>query len=203
MKNKGNLIISIIAVLISLVALIIGIIAFWSSCKMEYDSGNAIMSAFSIIVTILIGTVTVLIAWQVYNHYVAKDEVRKMMEKETEQLAKDTWNILDSIISSANLVSFPQGNHKDFDAYMLGIETAKKCKSTSLREQAINDIIERFHHLYVDCKESEDMKIIRGKRKEYEHLCSDIDHKYIEELRDYIQNAVEVEGESQMKELTI
>lgn len=196
MKNKGNLIISIIAVLISLVALIIGIIAFWSSCKMEYDNGNAIMSAFSIIVTILIGTVTVLIAWQVYNHYVAKDEVKNMVEKETKQLAEDTWNILDSIISSANLVSFSQGNHKDFDAYMLGIETAKKCKTTSLKDQAINGIIERFHHLYVECKDSEDMKIIKGKRKEYEHLCADIDHKYIEELRDYIQNAVEVEDES-------
>lgn len=196
MKNKGNLIISIIAVLISLVALVIGIIAFWSSCKMEYDSGNAIMSAFSIIVTILIGTVTVLIAWQVYNHYVAKDEVRKMMEKETKQLAEDTWNILDSIISSANLVSFSQGNHKDFDAYMLGIETAKKCKTTSLKDQAINGIIERFHHLYVECKERGTMHIMKGKRKEYEHLCADIDHKYIEELRDYIQNAVEVEDES-------
>ncbi len=193
MKNKGNLIISIIAVLISLVALIIGIIAFWSSCKIEYDSGNAIMSAFSIIVTILIGTVTVLIAWQVYNHYVAKDEVRKMVEKETKQLAEDTWNILDSIISSANLVSFSQGNHKDFDAYMHGIAIAKKCKTTTLKDQAINDIIERFHHLYVECKDSEDMKIIKGKRKEYEHLCTGIDHKYIEELKDYINNAVEVD----------
>lgn len=196
MKNKGNLIISIIAVLISLVALIIGIVAFWSSCKIEYDSGNAIMSAFSIMVTILIGTVTVLIAWQVYNHYVAKDEVKNMVEKETKQLAEDTWNILDSIISSANLVSFSQGNHKDFDAYMLGIETAKKCKTTSFKELAINDIFESFHHLYVTCKGKEDMKISRGKRKEYEHLCADIDHKYIEELRDYIQNAVEVENES-------
>lgn len=193
MKNKGNLIISIIAVLISLVALTIGIIAFWSSCKIEYDSGNAIMSAFSIMVTILIGTVTVLIAWQVYNHYVAKDEVKNMVEKETKQLAEDTWNILDSIISSANLVSFSQGNHKDFDAYMLGIETAKKCKTTSLKDQAINDIIEKFHHLYVECKDSEDMKIIKGKRKEYEHLCTGIDHKYIEELKDYINNAVEVD----------
>jgi len=193
MKNKGNLIISIIAVLISLLALTIGIIAFWSSCIIEYDSGNAILSAFSIMVTILIGTVTVLIAWQVYNHYVAKDEVKNMVEKETKQLAEDTWNILDSIISSANLVSFSQGNHKDFDAYMLGIETAKKCKTTSLKDQAINDIIERFHHLYVECKDSEDMKIIKGKRKEYEHLCTGIDHKYIEELKDYINNAVEVD----------
>jgi len=139
--------------------------------------------------------VTVLIAWQVYNHYVAKDEVKNMVEKETKQLAEDTWNILDSIISSANLVSFSQGNHKDFDAYMLGIETAKKCETTSLKDQAINGIIERFHHLYVECKDSEDMKIIKGKRKEYEHLCNNIDHKYIEELKDYIQNAVEVEDE--------
>lgn len=193
MKNKGNLIISIIAVLISLVALIIGIIAFWSSCKLEFDSGNAIMSTFSIIITILIGTVTVLIAWQVYNHYVAKDEVRKMMEEETKQIAKDTWNIIDSIKSSANLVSFSQGHHKDFDAYMRGIEAAKKCKTTSFKDQAINNIVERFHHLYAECKNREEMTIIKGKRKEYEHLCTGIDHKYIEELKDYINNAVEVD----------
>lgn len=133
-NNKGRFLICIIALAISFLAIIISIIAFWSSCKIEYDSGNAIMSAFSIMVTILIGTVTVLIAWQVYNHYVAKDEVKNMVEKETKQLAEDTWNILDSIISSANLVSFSQGNHKDFDAYMLGIETAKKCKTTSLKD---------------------------------------------------------------------
>lgn len=194
-RNRGQLLICIIALTISFLAIIMSIIAFWSSYKPEYDNGNAILSAFSIMVTILIGTVTVLIAWQVYNHYVAKDEVKNMVEKETKQLAEDTWNILDSIISSANLVSFSQGNHKDFDAYMLGIETAKKCKTTSLKDQAINDIIERFHHLYVECKDSEDMKIIKGKRKEYEHLCNNIDHKYIEELKDYIQNAVEVEDE--------
>lgn len=194
-RNRGQLLICIIALTISFLAIIMSIIAYWSSYKPEYDNGNAILSAFSIMVTILIGTVTVLIAWQVYNHYVAKDEVKNMVEKETKQLAEDTWNILDSIISSANIVSFSQGNHKDFDAYMLGIETAKKCKTTSLKDQAINGIIERFHHLYVECKDSEDMKIIKGKRKEYEHLCNNIDHKYIEELKDYIQNAVEVEDE--------
>lgn len=191
--NIGSLIIGIIALVISILAIVIGIIAFWSSCKLEFNSGNAIMSTFSIIVTILIGAVTVLIAWQVYNRYVAKDEVRKMVEEETKQLAKDTWNIIDSIISSANLVSFSQGNHQDFDAYMRGIEAAKKCKSTSLKDQAINNIVERFHHLYMECKDSEDMKIIKGKRKEYEHLCNNIDHKYIEELKDYIKNAVEVD----------
>ena len=191
--NIGSLIIGIIALVISILAIVIGIIAFWSSCKLEFSSGNAIMSTFSIIVTILIGAVTVLIAWQVYNRYLAKDEERKMVEEETKQLAKDTWNIIDSIISSANLVSFSQGNHQDFDAYMRGIEAAKKCKSTSLKDQAINNIVERFHHLYVECKDKEKMKIIKGKRKEYEHLCNNIDHKYIEELKDYIKNAVEVD----------
>ena len=38
------------------------------------------------------------------------------------------------------------------------------------------------------------MHIIKGKRKEYEHLCADIDHKYIEELKDYINNAIEVDN---------
>jgi heme/copper-type cytochrome/quinol oxidase subunit 2 len=165
MKNnyKGTIIISITALVISFLAIVISTIAFWSSCKLEYDSGNAILSTFSIIVTILIGAVTVLIAWQVYNHYVAKDEVNKMMEKEMKQLAEDVWNILDSITSSVNVISFSQGNHKDFDAYMLGIEAAKKCKTISLKDQAINDIIERFHHLYLECTEREEMKIIRGK----------------------------------------
>lgn len=153
MKNRGYLIISIIAVLISLVALIIGIIAFWSSCKMEYDSGNATMSAFSIIVTILIGTVTVLIAWQVYNHYVAKDEVRKMVEEESLKMAEDIKLVIESNEHIANLISFSQGDYKDLDSYMRGIETAKECKSVSLREFSIDQALQHFHHLYVECKE--------------------------------------------------
>ncbi len=95
-NNNGSLIISTLALVISLLAIVIGIIAFWSSCKLEYDNGNAIMSAFSIIVTILIGAVTVLIAWQVYNHYVAKDEVRKMTEEESLKLAGDIIRIIES-----------------------------------------------------------------------------------------------------------
>lgn len=192
-NNKRSLIICIIALVISFLAIIISTIAFWSSSKMEYNSGNAIMSAFSIIVTILIGAVTVLIAWQVYNHYVAKDEVRKMVEEETKKLAEDTWNVLDSIISSSNLISFSQGDHKDFDAYMRGIESAKKCKMSSLKDNAIDNILDSFHHLYIECKERGVMHIMKGKRKEYKHLCADIDHKYIEELKDYIDNAIEVE----------
>ena len=92
----------IIALLISMVSITVSIIAFWSSCKLEYDSGNALMSAFSIMVTILIGAVTVLIAWQVYNHYVAKDEVRQMVEEETKKLADDIWHVLDSNENSSD-----------------------------------------------------------------------------------------------------
>ncbi len=192
-NNKGRFLICIIALAISFLAIIISIIAFWSSCKMEYDSGNAIMSAFAIIVTILIGAVTVLIAWQVYNHYVAKDEVRKMVEEESHVLAEDIWNVLGSIISSENLLSFSQSDYIDFDAYMRGIETAKKCKNTSLQDHTIDEILGQFHHLYAECKGNGVMHILKGKRKEYEHLCTDIDHKYIEELRDYITNAVEID----------
>lgn len=195
MKNKGNLIISIVAVLISLVALTIGIIAFWSSCKIEYDSGNAIMSAFSIMVTILIGTVTVLIAWQVYNHYVAKDEVRKMTEEESLKLAGDIIRIIESTAHSSQFISFSSTDNKNLDDYMQGIASAKGCENSSLREYCINFALVQFHNLYLNSKERGEMHITKGKRKEYEHLCNNIDHKYIEELKDYIQNAVEVEDE--------
>ena len=196
MKNKGNLIISIIAVLISLVALVIGIIAFWSSCKMEYDSENAIMSAFSIIVTILIGTVTVLIAWQVYNHYVAKDEVRKMVEEESLKMAEDIKLVIESTEHSSHRLYFDFADYEDLDAFMRGIETAKGCHITYLRDYSIDYALELFHRRYLECKKRGVMRITKGKRKEYEHLCADIDHKYIEELRDYIRNAEEVEDES-------
>ena len=96
MSNKSIFFISIFAVLVSVIAIIISIIAFWSSCKLEYDSGNAIMSTFSIMVTILIGAVTVLIAWQVYNHYVAKDEVKHMVEEETKKLAEVKMSSINS-----------------------------------------------------------------------------------------------------------
>ena len=196
MKNKGNLIISIIAVLISLVALVISIIAFWSSCKMEYDSGNAIMSAFSIIVTILIGTVTVLIAWQVYNHYVAKDEVRKMVEEESLKMAEDIKLVIESTEHSSHRLYFDFAVNEDLDAFMRGIETAKGCHIPYLRDYSIDYALELFHRRYLECKKRGVMRITKGKRKEYEYLCADIDHKYIEELRDYIQNAEEIEDES-------
>lgn len=200
MKGRSFFIISIISSLISTVALIISIIAFWASCKMEYDSGNAIMSTFSVIVTILIGAVTVLIAWQVYNHYVAKDEVRQMVEEETKKLADDIWHVLDSNEKSSDdacyLATSDIRDYMQLDAYMRGITIAKECRLPSLRSYSINFALERFHQLYNESKEKGEMHITKGKKKEYEHLCADIDHKYIEELRDYICNAVEVEAQT-------
>lgn len=188
----------IIALLISMVSITVSIIAFWSSCKLEYDSGNALMSAFSIMVTILIGAVTVLIAWQVYNHYVAKDEVRQMVEEETKKLADDIWHVLDSNENSSDdacyIATSDIRDYMQLDAYIRGIEIAKKCHLASLKEYSINYALERFHQLYIESKEKGEMHITKGKRKEYEHLCTGIDHKYIEELRDYIQNAVEVDA---------
>lgn len=201
MKSKSLLIISTIAMLISLVAITISIIAFWSSCKLEYDSGNAIMSAFSIMVTILIGAVTVLIAWQVYNHYVAKEEVRQMVEEETRKLADDIWHVLDSNQNSSNDICYlATGDIKDYmqlDAYMRGIEIAKECHIPLLREYSINYALERFHQLYFESEQRGERHITKGKRKEYEHLCADINHKYVEELRDYILNAVEIDDKMQ------
>lgn len=196
MSNKSIFFISIFAVLVSVIAIIISIIAFWSSCKLEYDSGNAIMSTFSIMVTILIGAVTVLIAWQVYNHYVAKDEVKNMVEEETKKLADDIWHVLDSNENSANdtcyLATSDIRDNMQLDAYMRGITIAKDCQLPSLRSYSINYALERFHQLYIESKEKGEMHITKGKKKEYEHLCADIDHKYIEELKEYITKAIEV-----------
>lgn len=194
-KNRGQLLICIIALTISFLAIIMSIIAFWSSYKPEYDNGNAILSAFSIIVTILIGAVTVLIAWQVYNHYVAKDEVRKMTEEESLKLAGDIIRIIESTAHSSQFISFSSTDNKNLDDYMQGIASAKGCENSSLREYCINFALVQFHNLYLNSKERGEMHITKGKRKEYEHLCNNIDHKYIEELKDYIQNAVEVEDE--------
>ena len=47
-------------------AITISIVSFRSSCTLEYDSNNAIMSAFPIMVTILIGIVTMFIASNIH-----------------------------------------------------------------------------------------------------------------------------------------
>ena len=194
--NKLNLCLSIIAILISFVSIVISAIAFWASCNLNFDEGNAILSTFSIIVTILIGAVTVLIAWQVYNHYVAKDEVKLMVEEETKKLANDIWRVLDSNETSANdacyVITSDIRDNMQLDAYMNGIAIAKKCRLQSLKDYSINYALERFHKLYSRCKENGEMHITKGKRKEYEHLCMDIDHRYIEELKEYILDAKEV-----------
>ena len=179
---KGNIfILCVSAILLSLIALIISIIAFWSSCNWNYDSGNAIMSAFSILLTILICAITILIAWQVYNHYVAKEEVKKMIGEEAEVLAKDIWSLIDS-------------NTKAEEDTCHFIVDTPPYDMVVLRNNAIDYAMLRFHLLYIECTVKDtQMSILKGKRKEYEYICNGIEHKYIEELKDYLNKAIEEE----------
>lgn len=195
---RGNIfILCIIAIILSVIAIILAIIAFWSTCNWNYDGGNAIMSTFSILVTILIGAITILIGWQVYNHYVAKEEIKKMIEEEAKILAEDIVLIIDSNAKAEEdtchfITSTP--SHEMFEAHMRSLEIAKKCHINVLKNNAIDYTMKRFHKLYIDCiKKGTQMEVIKNKRKEYEYLCKDIEHKYIEELRDYITQAIEFE----------
>ena len=195
--NNNRLIggICIVSIVISSIALIIGLIAFWSSCSFEYNSENALMSAFSIIVTLLIGSITVLIAWQVYNHYVAKDEVKRMITEEAKALASDIWRVLDSNETATNdLCLLATNDIKDYtkiNVYMEALDKALKCKSESLRDYSINFTMERFHRFYHKTINS-DKHILKGKRTEYHYLCNQIKHKYVDELKTYIDKAEEV-----------
>ena len=155
------------------------------------------MSTFSILITILIGAITILIAWQVYNHYVAKEEVKRMIEEEAQTLPKDIWTLIDSNTMAEEdtchfITKIP--SYDMVDAHMRALEIAKKCHIDILKENAIDFAMLRFHQLYVNCQTKDIQKsIVKGKRKEYEYICDGIEHKYIKELKDYIDNAIEEE----------
>lgn len=195
---KGNVfILCICSIILSVIALVIAIIAFWSSCNWNYDNGNAIMSTFSILVTILVGAITILIAWQVYNHYVAKEEVKNMIEEEAKTLAEDIGLLIDSNTKAEDDTCHIITNTPSYDmvdAHICALDIAKKCKIDVLKNNAIDYAMQRFHQLYIECETKDtQMSILKGKRKEYEYICSGIEHKYIEELKDYLGKAIEKE----------
>lgn len=194
-KNRFFIITSMLTLIISIVALIIGAIAFWSSCTFEFDKENAIMSAFSVIVAILIGAMAILIGLLAYNHYIAKDEVKNMINEEIPKIASEIWNGLESINIATNdtcLISTRVEDYNKIEAYIRGIETAKNCKSEKMKEYAINDILERFHRFLKNLKEEDGKHILKGKRNDYFYVCDGIRHKYIQDLKDYIKDAEEV-----------
>jgi len=186
-----------ISLIISSVSLTLSVIAFWSSCSYEYNEGNAIMSAFSIIVSVLIGAVTILIAWQVYNHFVAKDEVKKMIEDEVPRVAMDIGHVLESIDKAGKDVCLlTTADIKDYDkieAYINGLEIAKTCNLDSLKTYAIDYTLNRFHRFYNRLKESDERHIRKGCRNSYLFTCNNIKHPYIDDLKEYIKTAKEVE----------
>lgn len=197
-KNQNTLAICccLASLCLSIVAVVLSCIAFWSACNMKYDEGNAILSAFSIIVTILIGSVTILIAWQVYNHFVAKDEVKNMIEKETAVIASDIWNVFDchqkAQQDECHLITNDVKDYERINVYMQSIEKAKLCKIESLKNFSINYAMERFHDYYEWAKDNAEFHILKGKKSEYEYICQDLSNKYIDELRHYISKAQEV-----------
>lgn len=191
-----NRLLCIIAMIFSAFSVVISLIAFWSSCNYEYNSENAIMSAFSIIVSVLIGAVTIVLAWQVYNHYVAKDEVKKMIEDEVPRIAMDIWHVLDSKdIADSDICLLATADVKDYqkiDKYIKSLEYANKCKIESLKTYSINYVLNRFHSFFMKQKENEERHIMKGCKERYLYICKNISHQYIDELKNYINTAKEI-----------
>lgn len=196
MEKKAYIIISIISLVISLVALIIAIIAFWSSCEMSYNNENAIMSTFSILVTVLITFMVFLLGWQLYKYYVAKDEVNRIIEQKVPELALDIWKVLDTINKSQEdtflLATNDVADYQKIEIYIRSLEIAKGCSVEYLKEYGINYVLDRFVQFYKYVDEEDGMHIYKGKKEEYMHVCENINHRDIWKLRYYILNATEV-----------
>ena len=198
--NSTNLhtirIICLISLLLSILSFIIAVIAFWASCDIQYNNENALLSAFSIMVAILLGAVTILIAWQVYNHFVAKDEVRKMIDEEVSKQAIDIWQLLESKdMAQKDRCLLATSDVQDYDkieVYIKSIEIAKSCKIETLKNYAVNYIMERFHNFYQRLNDQSKKHILRGSRDKYLYICKDVNHVYIDELIHYITDAEDV-----------
>ena len=80
---------------------------------------------------------------------------------------------------------------KAIDCVMNALEEYKKCKSETLRQPAIDDALKNLIDYFGQCQEYGELRILKGKRQDYETILKDIKSEYLPICQDYLGKANE------------
>ena len=186
MKNNR---LSWISLAISIVALVVSMIVLVNYCPTQgitFDYMGVIVGILSLLVTMLIGQ-------QLYSYIYARENIRNIMNEAISKVESDYKHATAArdILSNRFVVVVSEYDcARIADCIMNALDEVMKCDNTDIRHSTLDNIMGEAHNLCFEY--SGNRKVIKkGKRAEYLHILKQVDHKYTEELKEYVKLAVE------------
>ena len=189
MEDKN---ISMYALILSSIAIFFGIVAIITS--QPYCIG---IDIYGIIVTLLIGMITLLIGWQIFNYLSLKETIKEVVMSEVEKTTKDYRHVLDAITYMYGHAGMFNGNNpaKLVHCGVNSLRESLMCQDEELKMFSVEYTMNFLHGVVELVNEDERNKptIYKGKRQDYLYLLKYVDNKYTEELIEFISEAEETQ----------
>lgn len=198
-KSLDNISIGCISLTFSFSAVILSIIALCSLSDHTFVTDSALVSIVGIIVAVLIGLVAILIAWQVFNYFGYKAEMKELVDKSINEFIDDleAYNVATAMVNNdVDLIYMSYSSEKQIEIQINSLRKALSCNHALMRDSAINYIMTRIYseasELY---KNKDEWKIPKGMREEYLRVLRQIKHDNIYRLIQYVEIAKEIDDE--------
>ena len=170
---------------------VVSFVSLGMSCgREEWKNG---MDYLGVIVGILALLVTVLIGLQLYNYIYARENIESMMNEAIHKMESDykhTTAARDIFSNRFVMVVSDYDCARITDCIVNALAEVHKCNNVDMSRNTLDYIMEEAHKLC--CEYSVNGKMIKeGKRAEYLYILKQVDHKYIDELMEYVKLAAE------------
>lgn len=213
MTNNSRLI--WISVAISIISLIVSILVLVNYCptqNLQFDYLGVIVGILALLVTALIGAqvsqyVFVDKKIEKITRTLARGISRKVAQEETREVAKAAaLEVVGGLPDDISVVlkgktllrdaanSAMSGNRmKSIDFMMDALVEFKKSKSDVLYKSAIDDALKELKEYFEYCENEGGVRILKGKRQEYENILKDIKSEHVAKCLEYLSIAAEKE----------
>ena len=169
--KTSNKYLFLLPLIFSLVSTALSIITICSISDHSFCTDSALLSIAGVIVATLVGIVTILIAWQIFNYFSLENRIKDITNNSINSFILDFNNYNNAITAGNNDVDYvtdtPNIKGKSIVAYIEGFKKALLCKNDLMRKAAINYIMDRvLNNNDSEINQNNDQKVIpQGKRK--------------------------------------
>lgn len=180
MESKKPLVLSTVAVCISLASLLF----VWIRCKpVEVEPFGVIVSALSILVTVLIG-------FQIYNYISFRTEMKIIVDDTIKNAFDNFFHVFTGYIdaSTCNVISMCY-TIEIFDDLMNALNEISKSKDPNMNFLALNFIMAKLVSAVTHFHKYDTKCILHGKRSYYLNILRKVNHDDAKYIIDYINEA--------------
>ena len=210
MSNKTFVYISLGASLFSLAVSICVLVNYCPTQNLRFDYMGVIVGILALLVTALIGAqvgqyvfvdrkiqkITRTLA-RVISRRVAQEEAKDVAMATALEVVGGLPEDISIVLKGKNLLRDSSSCVMDgemmkcIDYIMQALKEFKKCKSEALYMSAIDDALDQLRVYFEYCEKNGGIRILKGKRLDYETILKDIRSEYLSVCQEYLAKADE------------